>query len=231
MFFFIGTQAWFAPELCLDRPERSSFTSDVWAFGCILLEIISQKVPWDDVYKNDLVLIHALATPQNANIFENICRSQRGPEKLIKVLCDCCAWEKHERPTFPTICRELSALSDVDMHNIKQEEGKPISSNSPGMKSSTSNKQHKTKPASKTTDQKDVESLNPVISNLKLGTPSAKRKTSSNSQAVTSVNQSTNEEDQKYDPIKNRYLQKGSRGGWYYINSSGNKVYVKDDTD
>ncbi|CAF1092679.1 unnamed protein product [Rotaria sp. Silwood1] len=222
-----GTVIWFAPELCFDRPERSSFQSDVWAYGCILLEIISQKIPWEDDYSNDNVLINALAKPENAIIFENICLRQRAPEKLRAILCRCCSWQKDDRPKFPTIVQELTAISDVDIHNINQGKEKPVSSNSSKTRPSTSNKQSPTKASSSTSKVNDAKSDEYIttMAELKLENPNRKRKSSS----VRRADDATIEDTKRYDSSNDRYLYKGPRGGWYYLTSNGSKVYIKTD--
>ncbi|CAF0751436.1 unnamed protein product [Rotaria sordida] len=226
-----GTVEWFAPELCLDRPERSSFQSDIWAFGCILLEIISKKIPWDDVYSNSKILINALAKPENAIIFENICLTQRAPEKLRTILCRCCSWEKTKRPEFPTIVQELTAISDVDIHNINQGKEKPLSSNSSNTRPSTSKKRSPSKPSSSSTKVNDANSDKYVIAmaQIKLENSDRKRKSSAVHRTDDSTDKSTIEDNTRYDPINDRYLHKGPRGGWYYLTPNGSKIYIKTD--
>ncbi|UJR12732.1 hypothetical protein I4U23_016906 [Adineta vaga] len=137
-----GTVRWFAPELCLDRPERHSFPSDVWAFGCVLLELITKKVPWADQYQMEIVLLVALSKPNNAHIFQNICQTQRAPEKLRTALCRCCAWSKADRPSFPTIVSELASISEEDLRQVNEggggEEEKPKQPKSSNVQQSTS---------------------------------------------------------------------------------------------
>ncbi|CAF1056661.1 unnamed protein product, partial [Rotaria sordida] len=60
-----GAIRWLAPELCFDRSERCSFSSDVWAFGCVLLEMMTKKVPWRKIYEDNQELINALADERN----------------------------------------------------------------------------------------------------------------------------------------------------------------------
>ncbi|CAF4683705.1 unnamed protein product, partial [Rotaria sp. Silwood2] len=48
-----GTIRWMAPELCSPPPEPSSFSSDVWSYGCIILETTSAREPWIDQFNDD----------------------------------------------------------------------------------------------------------------------------------------------------------------------------------
>jgi hypothetical protein len=189
-----------------------------------LLEIISKKNPWAEVYPNDRVFLNALAKPENAIIFENICLTQRAPEKLRAVLCRCCTWQKTERPQFPAIVRDLSTISDVDLQNINQ--GKE--------KSSKSNKRSTVKGSSSLplpkVDHEEFESVADSMAGLNLKKPSPLRKPSEKHRTDNSGNQSTNEDSEKYDPVHDRKLYKGPRGGWYYLGPTGNKIYIKTDS-
>eukprot|EP00929_Paragymnodinium_shiwhaense_P115210 TRINITY_DN8393_c0_g1_i1.p1 TRINITY_DN8393_c0_g1~~TRINITY_DN8393_c0_g1_i1.p1 ORF type:complete len:436 (+),score=108.59 TRINITY_DN8393_c0_g1_i1:159-1466(+) len=41
----IGTPYYLSPEICMERPY--SFSSDVWAMGCVLFELAALRVPFD----------------------------------------------------------------------------------------------------------------------------------------------------------------------------------------
>ncbi len=165
-----------------------------------------------------------MAKPENAIIFENICLTQRAPEKLRAVLCRCCTWEKTERPQFPAIVRDLSTISDADLQNINQ--GKE--------KSSKSNKRPPVKASASLPSPKvnhDVfETVVDSMTGLHLEKPSPPRKPSAKHRTDNSGNQSNNEDTEKYDPVHDRKLYKGPRGGWYYLGASGNKTYIKTET-
>ncbi|CAF2096267.1 unnamed protein product [Rotaria magnacalcarata] len=158
-----GTAMWFAPELCRNRPEKSSFQSDVWAFGCVLLEVLSKKLPWQDDYDSSMILINALGKPENAPIFEDICRQQKAPEKLRTLLCRCCSWQKNDRPEFHAIVQDLTTITDVDLCNGNQEQEKSLQSEPPSVRSSTSNGQSRTKcSSSKVNNQNSEENVKSV---------------------------------------------------------------------
>jgi hypothetical protein len=205
----------------------------VWAFGCILLEITSKKSPWADDYSDNKVFLNALAKPENAIIFENICLTQRAPEKLRAILCHCCSWQKTGRPKFPAIVRDLSTISDIDLHNINEGKEKSLSSNSSNGKKSTSTTRAPTKTSSSSSSKVDHQDFDGVIASIaecKLENPKSQRKPSAGRRTDESGNQSTNEDSMKYDIVHDRYLYKGPRGGWYYLGPSGNKIYAKTDS-
>ncbi len=105
---FVGTIRWMSPELCAPPPERSSYTSDVWSYGCIILEIASAHEPWVEQFNDDSLLFRALQRKENAPIFARICENQSGPSHLRQLLLQCCAWSKDARPRFIGILSQLT---------------------------------------------------------------------------------------------------------------------------
>jgi serine/threonine protein kinase len=97
-----------SPELCAPPPERSSYTSDVWSYGCIILEIASAHEPWVEQFNDDSLLFRALQRKENAPIFARICENQSGPSHLRQLLLQCCAWSKDARPRFIGILSQLT---------------------------------------------------------------------------------------------------------------------------
>ncbi len=193
-----------------------------------MLEIISKKNPWEDVYERNKILLNALAKPENAIIFENICLTQRAPEKLRAILCRCCSWQKTERPKFPTIVRDLSAISDIDLQNINQGKEKPLSSNSSNTKPSTDAKRSSNKTSK--VDSQDFDTIVASMGECTIENKNSRRKPSARGRTNDSGNQSTNEDSMKYDAVHDRQLYKGPRGGWYYIGPNGSKIYTKTDS-
>jgi serine/threonine protein kinase len=103
-----------APERCSPPPEPSSFSSDVWSYGCIILETTSIREPWIDQFNHDSLLFRALQRKENASIFAHICANQLGPSHLCQLLMQCCVWSKTDRPTFTDILRKLNGDEDAD---------------------------------------------------------------------------------------------------------------------
>jgi hypothetical protein len=198
-----------------------------------LLEIISKKLPWVDVYENNRVLLNALAKPDNAIIFENICLTQRAPEKLRTILCHCCSWQKNDRPKFPTIVRDLSAISDVDLQNINQGKEKSIVPKTPKARPLTGKTRPSTKASSSSSSAFDFDDFNSAVdwmAEIKCENPNPKPKPLARRQTDDSANQSNNAESVRYDAVHNRQLYKGPRGGWFYIGPTGKKIYEKTDS-
>ncbi|CAF0950315.1 unnamed protein product [Adineta steineri] len=78
---------WLAPELCSNDPEGCSFMSDVWAYGCVLLEIITKKLPWNKLYKTN---------------------------DEVKILRACYTWSKKNQPNITKIIKHFQHTSNTD---------------------------------------------------------------------------------------------------------------------
>ena len=115
-----GAIRWLAPELCFDPPQRSSPSSDVWAYGCVILEITTNDLPWAQKYHRHSSLMKDLADKKNAIVFQEIARDQEAPKKLINILCACCTWSKHNRPNFVEIIQSFHTVSDTDRESSKE---------------------------------------------------------------------------------------------------------------
>ena len=102
-----------SPELCAPPPERSSFASDIWAYGCIILEVTSAREPWIEQYPDDSLLFRALQRHENASSFARICANQRGPTHLHQLLMKCCSWSKSDRPNFTDILQKLGGYDSL----------------------------------------------------------------------------------------------------------------------
>ncbi|CAF1470009.1 unnamed protein product [Adineta steineri] len=100
---YTGAIRWLSPELCGRTPERCSFMSDGWAYGCVLLEIITKKLPWEKLYESNDDVMHALSNERNARIFQEFCYNQEAPDNFRRNLRACCAWSKMNRPNFAKI--------------------------------------------------------------------------------------------------------------------------------
>ena len=80
-----------APELCTPPPEPASYLSDVWSYGCIILEVMSAREPWSEQFIDDSLLFRALQRKENACMFAQTCTNQSGPSHLRQLLIQCCS--------------------------------------------------------------------------------------------------------------------------------------------
>ena len=110
--WILGTIRWMAPEICTPPPEASSYESDMWSFGCMVLETTSGREPWIDQYPEDILLFRALQRKENASVFTRICSNQAGPSHIRELLLRCCAWSKSDRPRFTHILNDFRTQDD-----------------------------------------------------------------------------------------------------------------------
>nr|GEV09933.1 PAC motif-containing protein [Tanacetum cinerariifolium] len=96
-----GTPQWMAPEVI--RNEQADEKSDVYSFGVVLWEIITGKIPWDDL--NPMQVIAAVG-------FMN--RRLEIPKQVdplwASLIESCWRSEPQSRPTFQEILAELKDL-------------------------------------------------------------------------------------------------------------------------
>lgn len=89
---------------------------------------MTNDVPWKAYFDRHQQLMKALANESNGPMFQEFCREQRAPEKILRLLCACCAWSKHNRPNFEKIIKELRSMSDTDLEFTKKKSAIPNSS-------------------------------------------------------------------------------------------------------
>lgn len=108
-----GTFRWMAPEISNGFPGTRS--SDVWSFGCILIEIMTRKLPFYSL--NDQQLLTVLQN-QKSDLPINI---QNFSKILAGVLFECLKREPNKRPTFNQIKVSLSKCTQNDFNFKKIE--------------------------------------------------------------------------------------------------------------
>ncbi|KAF5381903.1 hypothetical protein D9757_007547 [Collybiopsis confluens] len=101
-----GSMRWLAPEYISISGSVPNHTSrDVYAFGCTIIEIVTQKPPFHDL-KNDASVLLSLVSGARPARPENSCCSDE-----IWHLATCCwAQSVNERPSANTIYNTLSGL-------------------------------------------------------------------------------------------------------------------------
>ena len=102
--YSLGTYAWTAPETLED--DEVSCASDVYAFGVIVWETLTKRVPWDG------------KTPPQISV--KVVRGERpapvpnratvAPPALLDLMQRCWHQDPAQRPTFPEIVRKLTEL-------------------------------------------------------------------------------------------------------------------------
>lgn len=55
---FVGSPLYMSPEICMG--EEYSFSTDIWALGCIMFEVMALRSPWEDACKAGICTVPAL---------------------------------------------------------------------------------------------------------------------------------------------------------------------------
>ncbi|CAF1340342.1 unnamed protein product [Rotaria sordida] len=211
-----GTIRWMAPEICTPPPEQSSFESDVWSYGCIILETTSGREPWIDQFNDDATLFRALQHKENAPIFARICANESGPSHICKLLIQCCTWSKTHRPRFVDILNRLETVHDeetsIDENFHQMSIDIPISNDSSYLKENYTNE-------NENIEKKSIHSLQ----NEELNDDTKKILPRSNKSLEGRL---TGEVFTSKGSASGRPIYEGIRGGRYYLTASGSKVYL-----
>ncbi|KIO30867.1 hypothetical protein M407DRAFT_46286, partial [Tulasnella calospora MUT 4182] len=90
-----GSFRYLSPEL-LDEGARHTLQSDVWAFGCVMMEVLTGMLPFPNA-KNDISLTLALARRE----MPVQTRSLTVAEPIRDLLQECWQLKPSDRPTMP----------------------------------------------------------------------------------------------------------------------------------
>lgn len=92
-----GSPYWMAPEVVLQQGH--SFSSDIWSFGCLLIEMSTGKPPWSEYSKKAVDVIKLISIPGKLPKFP------QGPTQLLELIAACINRNPEERPTADQIMR------------------------------------------------------------------------------------------------------------------------------
>lgn len=105
----IGTTRFMAPELFdKDRIEKIGVEIDIWAYGCMLIEIFSNKRPWSYIPSSKInnifyELYHKKPIPIPSNI----------PEEIAEIISECCRYNPKRRPPVSQILSRLESVKQL----------------------------------------------------------------------------------------------------------------------
>lgn len=97
-----GSWRWMSPELVADENASYSAESDMWAYGCVLLEVLSGLLPYHDK-RNDQAVIMAVAQGRHPARPHNVAVA----EDLWQIMLDCWRVDPHERPSVDTVLERV----------------------------------------------------------------------------------------------------------------------------
>ncbi|KZS88613.1 kinase-like protein, partial [Sistotremastrum niveocremeum HHB9708] len=102
-----GTTKWLAPELVMHDPPIPSTYSDVWAFGCIIMEIFVNTTPYSNCRYYQAILKKILdKTPPHEGLPEVEQKIRSVPE-LWELCLKCWEQQPEERPIVSHIIDAL----------------------------------------------------------------------------------------------------------------------------
>jgi tRNA A-37 threonylcarbamoyl transferase component Bud32 len=105
----IGTTRFMAPEL-FDNSRNGSIgiEVDIWALGCLIIEIFSNKRPW-----------HYISSSKANSIFFEIFNKKPIPipdnilPEVAEIIKDCCKYNPKKRPTANQVLERLEAAKNI----------------------------------------------------------------------------------------------------------------------
>uniref|UniRef100_A0A915PMB1 Protein kinase domain-containing protein n=1 Tax=Setaria digitata TaxID=48799 RepID=A0A915PMB1_9BILA len=109
---FCGTAAWMAPEII--KKEPCSEKVDIWSFGVVLWELLTQEIPYKDV--DSMAIIWGVGSN---NL--NLPIPDTAPEGLKLLLRQCWSIKPQNRPSFSQILKHIAVFKS-EIANISDEE-------------------------------------------------------------------------------------------------------------
>ncbi|KAG8989475.1 general transcription repressor, partial [Tulasnella sp. 427] len=110
-----GSTRYMSPELVSEDDARRTLASDVWAWGCLLLEILTDRLPYADITSNAkiiLTLARLLLAPARPNdMFPAPIDGLPIPDDLRSLLKNCWKISPEARPTMIQCLTGLSLRS------------------------------------------------------------------------------------------------------------------------
>ncbi|CAD8173903.1 unnamed protein product [Paramecium pentaurelia] len=108
----IGTPNWMAPEIMRGEPYQEK--SDIYSFGMILWEIITQQIPYEGLSQTQI--IGSVGYGQDQVTIP----SQSNPPILLQIAKKCLIKNPDERPTFADIVNDIQMGQKTDAKLKKQ---------------------------------------------------------------------------------------------------------------
>mmetsp|Transcript_1981 Transcript_1981/g.3169 ORF Transcript_1981/g.3169 Transcript_1981/m.3169 type:complete len:491 (-) Transcript_1981:42-1514(-) len=104
----IGTPRFMAPELFEKSVDKPGVEVDIWAFGCLLIEIFSGKRPWAYIPTSKANVIYfEIFQKKPVPIPSNI------PKEIVKIIKLCCSYNPQARPKTPQLYQMLQEASNL----------------------------------------------------------------------------------------------------------------------
>jgi serine/threonine protein kinase len=99
----IGTTRFMAPEL-FDRSSNIGLAIDIWALGCIFIELFSNKRPWDYISSANTNCIYFEIFQRKAIPIPSVI-----PSGIRNLISECCSYDSLKRPAALDILEYLKS--------------------------------------------------------------------------------------------------------------------------
>ncbi|VDN31172.1 unnamed protein product [Gongylonema pulchrum] len=109
---FCGTAAWMAPEII--KKEPCSEKVDIWSFGVVLWELLTQEVPYKDV--DSMAIIWGVGSNNLSLLIPTT-----APEGMKLLLRQCWSIKPRNRPSFMHILTHIAVFKS-EIATITDEE-------------------------------------------------------------------------------------------------------------
>lgn len=118
-----GSILWMAPEVIrMKESNPFSFQSDVYSFGIVLFELFSCQLPYFNINNKDQI-IFMVGRGQLKPDLER-CRTD-SPRAMLRLIENCIAFKKEERPLFQQITATLEMLART-LPKIQRSNSEPV---------------------------------------------------------------------------------------------------------
>ncbi|KZS87889.1 kinase-like protein [Sistotremastrum niveocremeum HHB9708] len=109
-----GTTRFMAPELFKDETPRPTQAGDMWAFGCFVLQIVCQTLPYARC-KNDPQIIYRITNGELPHT------AGKGIEKDLFYVCfDCWCPDALGRPSAAVVVSRLQAVNNPELFDASK---------------------------------------------------------------------------------------------------------------
>lgn len=105
----IGTAQWTAPEIL--NESRYTFKADIYSFGMVLLEMVSNQVPFSEMHPLAIVMAVGLKK-KKPKIPPNIHPS------LIELIQHCLEWDPRDRASVATVMKTLNDFGPANSDKL-----------------------------------------------------------------------------------------------------------------